>query len=72
MPWPTTRCARLAQGSASGPRRRTRADALIELAAADTTARHAIGAQGREWVYQHHDMTTLAERFLNALESIVK
>jgi len=48
------------------------ADALIELATAGPATRHAIGEQGREWVYQHHDMTTLAERFLDALESIVK
>jgi glycosyltransferase involved in cell wall biosynthesis len=46
------------------------ADALTELAAAGPAARHAIGDRGRTWVYQHHDMAALAERFLRALQSV--
>jgi glycosyltransferase involved in cell wall biosynthesis len=48
------------------------ADALGELAEAGPEARRAIGEQGRAWVYRHHDMTMLGERFLGALESVVK
>jgi glycosyltransferase involved in cell wall biosynthesis len=46
------------------------ADALVELAAAGSAGRRAIGERGRSWVYQHHDMTALAEQFLHALESV--
>jgi glycosyltransferase involved in cell wall biosynthesis len=48
------------------------ADALAELAKAGPDRRRAIGEQGRAWVYRHHDMTMLGERFLRALESIAK
>jgi glycosyltransferase involved in cell wall biosynthesis len=48
------------------------ADALGELAAAGPEARRAIGEQGKVWVYRHHDMAMLADRFLGALESVVK
>jgi glycosyltransferase involved in cell wall biosynthesis len=43
------------------------ADALVRLAAMSEAERHAIGERGREWVYQHHGMTALAGRFLDAL-----
>jgi len=43
------------------------ADALEALAALGATGRQAMGERGRRWVYQHHDATSLAERFLRAL-----
>jgi glycosyltransferase involved in cell wall biosynthesis len=43
------------------------ADALITLASLGEEGRRAIGDRGRQWVYQNHDVTTLAERFLQAL-----
>jgi glycosyltransferase involved in cell wall biosynthesis len=48
------------------------AGALAELAAAGPAGRRALGEQGRAWVRRHHDMTTLAERFLRALESVAR
>jgi hypothetical protein len=29
--------------------------------------RHAMGELGKQWVYEHHGITTLAVRFLEAL-----
>lgn len=43
------------------------ADALVKLAAMSETERHAMGEGGRKWVYQHHGVTALADRFLEAL-----
>jgi glycosyltransferase involved in cell wall biosynthesis len=48
------------------------ADALAELAAAGPAGRQAIGERGRSWVYRHHDVTMLADRFLRALESVAE
>jgi glycosyltransferase involved in cell wall biosynthesis len=44
------------------------ADALVKLASMSVAERHAMGERGRNWVYQHHGVTALAERFLDALE----
>jgi len=46
------------------------ADALMALAAMGHEGRRAIGERGRRWVYEHHDATGLAERFLQALSGI--
>jgi glycosyltransferase involved in cell wall biosynthesis len=43
------------------------ADALVKLASMSAAERHAMGERGRQWVYQHHGVTALAERFLDAL-----
>ena len=43
------------------------ADALVRLASMSTAERHAMGERGRQWVYQHHGVTVLAGRFLDAL-----
>lgn len=43
------------------------ADALITLASLGEAGRQAIGDRGKHWVYQNHDVTSLAERFLQAL-----
>jgi glycosyltransferase involved in cell wall biosynthesis len=43
------------------------ADALVRLAEAGAAGRRAIGDRGRRWVYQHHDVTVLAQRYLQAL-----
>jgi glycosyltransferase involved in cell wall biosynthesis len=43
------------------------ADALVKLAAMSEAERHAMGERGRQWVYQHHGVTALADRFLEAL-----
>jgi glycosyltransferase involved in cell wall biosynthesis len=43
------------------------ADALVTLASMSAAERHAMGERGRSWVYQHHGMTALAGRFLDAL-----
>jgi glycosyltransferase involved in cell wall biosynthesis len=43
------------------------ADALITLASIGEAARHAMGDRGKHWVHENHDVTTLAERFLQAL-----
>jgi glycosyltransferase involved in cell wall biosynthesis len=43
------------------------AEALITLAALGPAGRHVIGDRGRRWVYENHDVTTLAERFLHVL-----
>jgi glycosyltransferase involved in cell wall biosynthesis len=48
------------------------ADALAELADLGPAGRAEIGARGRNWVYRHHDMTVLAEQFLQALDSVAK
>jgi len=48
------------------------ADALAELADLGPAGRAEIGARGRNWVYQHHDITVLAEQFLQALDSVAK
>jgi glycosyltransferase involved in cell wall biosynthesis len=48
------------------------ADALAELAAAGPAGRRALGEQGRAWVYRHHDLAMLGERFLAALEKVAK
>lgn len=44
------------------------ADALLTLSAAGPAGRQTYGDRGRTWVHQHHDMTMLAGRFLQALE----
>jgi glycosyltransferase involved in cell wall biosynthesis len=44
------------------------ADALVKLASMSAAERHAMGERGRNWVYQHHGVTALAGRFLDALE----
>ena len=46
---------------------RALADALQQMAALGEAGRHALGARGRNWVYQHHGATALAGRFLDAL-----
>lgn len=46
--------------------------ALVELAAAGQAARLAIGERGRDWVYRHHNMSALAEQFLQALTGALK
>ena len=43
------------------------ADALVWLASMSAGERHAMGQRGRQWVYQHHGVTALAERFLHVL-----
>ena len=43
------------------------ADALVKLASMSAAERNAMGERGRQWVYQHHGVTALAERFLDAL-----
>jgi glycosyltransferase involved in cell wall biosynthesis len=43
------------------------ADALTRLAAAGAAGRYVIGERGRAWVYEHHDVTMLADRFLQAV-----
>lgn len=43
------------------------ADALVKLASMSAAERHAMGERGRQWVYQHHGVTALAGRFLDAL-----
>jgi len=43
------------------------ADALATLALLGEADRRAMGERGRRWVYQHHDATALAGRFLHAL-----
>ena len=43
------------------------ADALVRLASMSAAERHAMGERGRQWVYQHHGVTALAGRFLDAL-----
>jgi glycosyltransferase involved in cell wall biosynthesis len=43
------------------------ADALITLASLGEAGRQAIGDRGKHWVYQNHDVTALAGRFLQAL-----
>src|ERR1017187_2246243 len=43
------------------------ADALITLASLGEAGRQAIGDRGKKWVYQNHDVTALAEQFLQAL-----
>ena len=43
------------------------ADALVTLAALGQEGRQAIGRRGKQWVYQNHDASVLAERFLQAL-----
>jgi glycosyltransferase involved in cell wall biosynthesis len=43
------------------------ADALVTLASMGSVERRAMGECGRNWVYQHHGMTALAGRFLDAL-----
>jgi glycosyltransferase involved in cell wall biosynthesis len=43
------------------------ADALEKMASMSTEERDAMGERGRQWVYQHHGATALAERFLGAL-----
>ena len=43
------------------------ADALVTLASLGEAGRQAIGDRGKHWVYQNHDVTVLAERFLQAL-----
>jgi glycosyltransferase involved in cell wall biosynthesis len=43
------------------------ADALVKLASMSTQERHAMGERGKQWVYRHHDATTLAGQFLDAL-----
>ena len=43
------------------------ADALEKMASMSTEERNTIGERGRQWVYQHHGATALAERFLGAL-----
>ncbi len=43
------------------------ADALIALSSMDETERRVMGERGRQWVYQHHGVTALAGRFLDAL-----
>lgn len=48
------------------------ADALVELAAAGQAGRRAIGERGRDWVYRHHNMSALAEQFLQALTGALK
>jgi glycosyltransferase involved in cell wall biosynthesis len=45
------------------------ADALAWLASAGEMGRHVIGERGRRWVYEHHDVTALAERFLQVVKS---
>jgi glycosyltransferase involved in cell wall biosynthesis len=43
------------------------ADALQQMAELGEAGRHALGAHGRNWVYQEHGATALAGRFLEAL-----
>jgi glycosyltransferase involved in cell wall biosynthesis len=43
------------------------ADALITLASLGEAGRRAIGDRGKCWVHENHDVTVLAERFLQAL-----
>lgn len=43
------------------------ADALVKLASMSAADRCAMGERGRQWVYQHHGMTAIAGRFLDAL-----
>ena len=43
------------------------ADALVTLASMSAEERLAMGERGRQWVYQHHGVTALAGRFLDAL-----
>jgi glycosyltransferase involved in cell wall biosynthesis len=43
------------------------ADALITLASLGEAGRQVIGDRGKHWVYQNHDVTALAERFLQVL-----
>jgi glycosyltransferase involved in cell wall biosynthesis len=43
------------------------ADALITLASLGEAGRQAIGDRGKHWVYENHNVTALAERFLQAL-----
>lgn len=43
------------------------ADALIEFAALGDAGRRALGDRGRRWVHEHHGVTILARRFLQAL-----
>lgn len=43
------------------------ADALIALASLGEAGRRAIGDRGEGWVHENHDVTVLAERFLQAL-----
>jgi glycosyltransferase involved in cell wall biosynthesis len=43
------------------------ADALITLASLGEAGRQAIGDRGKCWVYENHNVTALAERFLQAL-----
>ena len=46
------------------------ADALVRLASMSTAERHTMGERGRQWVYQHHGVTALAGRFLDALVQV--
>lgn len=46
------------------------ADALVTLADIGEAGRRELGERGRRWVYQHHGVTALAERFLQALVGI--
>jgi glycosyltransferase involved in cell wall biosynthesis len=43
------------------------ADALVTLASLGEAGRQAIGDRGKHWVYQNHNVTALAERFLKTL-----
>jgi glycosyltransferase involved in cell wall biosynthesis len=42
-------------------------DALLTLSALDDAGRKAMGERGAQWVYRHHGVTDLADRFLTVL-----
>jgi glycosyltransferase involved in cell wall biosynthesis len=46
------------------------ADALVQFAEMSDEDRRAMGEQGRRWVYENHEVTTLAVRFLQALSEV--
>jgi glycosyltransferase involved in cell wall biosynthesis len=46
------------------------ADALISLASMSVAERNMMGDRGRQWVYEHHSATVLAERFLDTLAKV--